>query len=280
MGSLLLADARYRSWAKNGPEQTYTLANGGANAIVSVPYLPRSSRILNPVFAISTGATQQTMIDKPRRVSRPSAASDAALGYSTVAKVGLELVGAGALGGVFVDWARERFAKVRESMQREGEQRIDDFFAELFRGNTSLENDVAKVFLDDADFSALLRACIADIEAEKTEAYACMTRAIATNQVERLARRHCILALRDLGAEELQHLRWALIAKRSGFSSSQRAFRSEAEILDPGEPGGRRWVAIRNLENRGLVVDGKLSPIGEIFTSACWRPEKLTPTSE
>jgi hypothetical protein len=216
---------------------------------------------------------------KPSRSSLPKVSDDSVANYFTAAKFGLEIAGVGGVSGVLVDWARERFAKVRESMQREQEKRVEDFFAELLRGNTHLEDDVAKAFLDDADFGALLRACVADIEAEKTEAYACMALAIATNKVELLARRHCILSLQALGAEELQHLRRAFIAKSNDFSPSHGDFRSESEILDAGEPGGRHWVAIRNLENRGFVVDGRLSRIGEVFVTACWRPEKLTAAS-
>ena len=131
--------------------------------------------------------------------------------------------------------------------------------------------------LDDKDFHAIVRACLADIEAEKTEAYATMARKIATNAVEKQWRRHFILALRDLSAEELEILRNACIAKSHSLIPSQGPSMNDGHFLKGGAPGLPRSIAIANLTAKGFVHDEKLSAAGGAFAQACWRPEQLTP---
>jgi hypothetical protein len=216
------------------------------------------------------------MSDKPNRTPGKGLSDSATLAITTTAKVGLGLLGAGPIGDAAVDYAKERVNKAREAMLRESAQRVDEFFASVFAGEAMFEEDVARAFLDDADFHALLRACVADIEAEKTSAYSCMARAIATHKVDPTWRRHFILSLRDVGVEELECLRHAAIAQKNDLIPPQGSRMDGEEFLKAGLPGSRQALLITNLESRGFVHDGKLSATGIAFTNACWRAEHLT----
>lgn len=218
---------------------------------------------------------------KPSRSKEATQPSEGRAVVPVVAKVLAEIPGiplVGPLVGSLFDLLKQRTERLRASIQREQEERLAKFYGDMIDGESpALDEQVAQAMLDDKDFHAIVRACLADIEAEKTEAYASMARSFATHAVEKQRRRHFILALRDLSAEELEILRNACIAKSHSLIPAQGSSMNEGHFLSGGAPGTPRSIAIANLAARGFVHDEKLSEAGSAFAQACWRPEQLTP---
>lgn len=133
--------------------------------------------------------------------------------------------------------------------------------------------------VDDKDFHTLLRACVADSEAEKVGAYAQMARGIASGAVPKEWRRHFILSLRDLAADDLERLRGALIAKENRLIPAQGPSMGQDHFLKPDAPATARAISIGALATRGFALEGKLSKAGATFARACLRPDQLTPSS-
>lgn len=218
---------------------------------------------------------------KPSRAKEAPLPSEGRAAVPIVAKVLAEVPGMPLLGplvGSLFDLLKERTDRMRASIQREQEERLAKFYSDMFDAESpALDEQVAQALLDDADFHAIVRACLADIENEKTEAYATMARNIATHAVEKQWRRHFIFALRDLSAEELEILRNAYIAKHHSLIPAQGFSMDESHFLKGSTPGTPRSVALANLAAKGFVHEEKLSPAGGAFAKACWRSEKLTP---
>lgn len=220
---------------------------------------------------------------KPKRTAGLARDSEARAIAPIVSKVVAELPGiplVGSLAGALIDLIKERKDRARESIQREADARLTTFFEEMLHADATMDEQVARAMLDDADFHALLRACVADIEAEKVGAYATLARRIASGKVTQQWRRHFILSLRDFSNAEFELLRRAYVAKRfdvvggHGMDSLR-----ETDILKVGAPGSHHAILMTNLTTRGFVHEAKLSEIGDAFASVCWREEQLTPAA-
>lgn len=195
----------------------------------------------------------------------------------TVAEIGLKgAINALPGGSVLTDLIKARREELSEAMRCEGEKRLDAFYSAMLSADVTMKEAVARAMLDDTDFHALLRACLADIESEKVTAYAALARKIATGAVPKEWRRHFVLALRDLSADELACMRKACVAREHKLIPAQGPSMGEDHFLSPGRPGTRQSIMIGNLVARGFAHEGKLSDLGVKFTKACWRAEDLT----
>jgi hypothetical protein len=185
---------------------------------------------------------------------------------------------AGTLAGALVDSLKERTERLRNAIHLEQEERLNKFYLQMLNGDAAMDEKVARAMVDDADFHSLVKACVADIEAEKIDAYANMARSIASGAVKKEWRRHFILALRDLAAEEIEILRRAHIAKHHNLIPVQGNSINEGHFLElDAAPGTQKAIALANLGAKGFVYGGKLAHAGDEFTNACWRQEQLTP---
>lgn len=103
--------------------------------------------------------------DKPNRTPGPARDSEARVITPIVGKVVAELPGiplVGPLAGALLDLFKERKDRARESIKREADARLTTFFNEMLHADATVDEQVAQAMLDDADFHALLRACVAD----------------------------------------------------------------------------------------------------------------------
>lgn len=220
---------------------------------------------------------------KPNRQNPSGKGSEGRVIVPILAKAVAEASGiplVGPLAGALADLLKERTERLREAMHREQEERLAKFYLQVLNGDTAMDETVARAMLDDADFHALMKACVADLEAEKTDAYATMARSIASGLVEKDWRRHFILALRDLAAEEIEILRRACIAKHHDLIPQQGGSIDESHFLElDAAPGTQKAIALANLGSKGFVHGGKLATVGEKFTKACWKPTQLTPSA-
>jgi hypothetical protein len=106
-----------------------------------------------------------------------------------------------------------------------------------------------------------------------------LARGVATGAVGKEWRRHFILSMRDLSADELECLRRALIAHNHQLIPSQGSSIGPEHFLQAGQPGTPQAIWMSNLAARGLIHNGRLSQAGELFTRACYELKELTPDS-
>lgn len=218
-----------------------------------------------------------TMNDKPNRIERKASSDLEKLG-----DVGLKGVLGLLPGGSYLhDLLKLRKDAIRDAVRKADEETLDAFFSDLLNGDTALDPSLVNALINDRDFHSLLRACIADIEAEKRDAYAALARSIACRVVGGEWNRHFILSLKDMSMRELEYLRSAYVAKHFRLvpKGSSGSTVQESDFLETGQPGSYQSIAISNLIARGFVYEGKLSPTGEDFVRACSNNIKLTPTA-
>ena len=217
------------------------------------------------------------MDEKPRRQPRPAPGPAAQVaGFAVGAAVENFVPGGGTLADLFkrgADWLGDR---IRAGDKR----RLDAFYDALLSSNDAMDEQVARALLDDQDFHALLRACVNDIEVEKSGPYATLARAIATNGVPPELRRHFILSMRDLAYEELMCLRRATVVRFHPVVPGEGGGSlKEDKFLTAPAPGTLEAIRIANLVARGYVDDAKLTSLGVTFAQATWRAEELTPAA-
>jgi len=216
-------------------------------------------------------------VTKPHRKT-PPAPSPA----STVAAIALKgLIEALPGGSVLHDLLQARQKEIAEAVAAERQRRLDTFWAEMLSAPATMDEQQARALLDSADFHSLLRACLTDIEDEKLREYANMACSLATGTIGTGSRRHFILCLRDLSAEELALLKGAYVARHEPnmMSGAGSGSIDEGEYLSAGTPGSFRAVQIAALTAKGFVHDSKLTSLGIAFVRAAWRESDLTPNA-
>lgn len=213
---------------------------------------------------------------RPDRTEKALGSDLEKLGEASL-KGGLSLLA----GGSFLyDLLKTQKESIRESVRKRDEERLDAFFSDLLDGESPMEPSVADALIDDRDFHALLRACIADIEAEKMDAYAALARSITCGKIDGDWKRHFILSLKDMSSKELDYLRSAYVARHFNLVPQNPLAGSmvqETNFLKVGQPGSHKNIALSNLIAKGFVHEERLSPTGIDFTKACTKENNLTP---
>ena len=218
------------------------------------------------------------MTDKPNRT--PAKPDSEYLKLAGITAKGVLELAPG--GGYLADLFKLRKELARDAVRKNDEETLDAFFSDLFDGTTALEPEIADAMINDRDFHSLLRACIADIEAEKRDAYAALARAIATRNVSGEWNRHFILSLKDMSLKELEFMRSAYVAKHFRLmpnSSNEGSTIQESAFLKAGQPGSFQSISINKLTNNGFVYEAKLSITGENFVKACTKNLNLSPAA-
>lgn len=184
-------------------------------------------------------------------------------------------------GGFLTDFWQARKEQIAKSMQANGDRRLGLFCEALLRAPMPMDEVALDALLEEADFQALLKACVADIEEEKAPIYAQLVRSLAIGRVTDDHRRHFILSLRDLSLEELGRLRKALVAKEHELTPKHGGSGRMAQeaFIGTGKPGSFQSIHAGNLAARGYVHEGALSDLGVEFAKAVWQDYELTPQS-
>lgn len=168
-------------------------------------------------------------------------------------------------------------AQLRKDVTEEADLRAEKLLRRVVQDETA--EDPIGAFFSNPDFHSLLRACLADIESEKTEAYAFLATTIRKNKGSGQLVRHFILSLRDLSMDEITALRKAAIAKMHDLIPAVGRSVPSSEFLLPGTPGSYASVMVANLTAKGFVHNGNITQLGVDFSRACWAPEDLLPIS-
>lgn len=222
--------------------------------------------------------------ERPQRAAHspsapPSPSTGVTLG-TTAAKAAVDAAGVPGLAAVLEGvwgFGAKWWHDVKAARSAQDEKRLRDFYKEMVRGDTTMEERVARAMVDDRDFHALLQACVQDIEAEKTVFYAVLARNIACGVVPPAWRRHFVLALKDLCVDELSCLQKAHVADQGSFTTNGLELFRSAAVLDPGTPTSPRFIWMNNLGSKGFVDKGALTDIGRRFVRACSDDRQLSP---
>lgn len=154
-----------------------------------------------------------------------------------------------------------------------------EFYQGLLNEDSTMDEPMANAMMGSQDFIALLRACLADIESEKTLAYSSLAISIATGKVGKQWRRHFILTLQSLSLNELNILKSALISKMYPLIPSSGSMLTEGNFIQKGSAGSFERIAHGNLTSKGLIDEDKLSSTGDEFTKSCFKINELTPNN-
>ncbi|MHC8308205.1 hypothetical protein ACYZUC_01105 [Pseudomonas sp. GT1P32] len=194
-----------------------------------------------------------------------------------VIKTGFATVGA-VLPDAAYEFSKFGLGKLRDYIHGRDDQRIYEFHKKLLYLDDVVDAEILKGEIEEANYHALLNACLSDIEDEKTIPYANLTRAIALGKVSNDLKRHYVLSLKDIAWEDLDFLRQAyVISNNPIIPSSGNGNLSSRDFLVQIPSESVRALSVRNLTAKGFVDGQKLTAIGVGFVKACSEDDDLTP---
>lgn len=150
------------------------------------------------------------------------------------------------------------------------EARIHAFHVALLDGKTSgiSQEDIQK-FLDKSshidDYRAILGLCAKDVEKEKTEIYTTLMLSLLNSNAPEHMRRELILLANSLSANEIALLKKIYI-------------HSKFKIMGCNSPKPNEHL-INHFERHNVMLNKKISVLGDIFVEFVHSKEKLTPES-
>lgn len=195
------------------------------------------------------------------------------------AQAGIALVSAGSVvPSMIYEVSKLSAGKVHDYIRGRDNRRILEFHQQLLGHDGREGGEAFDGEIEDANFHALLQACLSDIEDEKTTPYANLTRAIFDGKVRPELKRHYIISLRDIAWDHLDFLREAyVISNHSLFSpGSSKTIRVE-DFLTKHHPGSGQHLAITSLTSKGFIEGENLSQLGASFVRACSTDDDLSP---
>lgn len=195
------------------------------------------------------------------------------------AKAGVSILSAGSpVADAVYEISKNGVSKIREYVHSRDDRRILEFHQKLLFNDNVLDEKILQGELEEANFHALMQACLSDIEEEKTVPYALLTRSIALGIVKQELRRHYILSLKDLAWDHLDFLRKAYVLTKFAVIPQQGPGQLTAETILTGyNPGSVEHLAVVNLTSKGFVSGLELSELGTDFVAACSSEEDLNP---
>ncbi|WP_454842863.1 hypothetical protein [Pseudomonas hormoni] len=194
-----------------------------------------------------------------------------------VIKTGFATTGA-VLPDAAYEFSKLGLGKLRDYIHGRDDQRIYEFHKRLLYRDDVADAEILEGEIEEANYHALLNACLSDIEDEKTTPYANLTRSIALGRVSKELRRHYALSLKDIAWEDLDFLRQAyVISNNSIIPNSGGGSLSSEDFLVKIPADSVRALSIRNLTAKGFVDGQKLTAIGVGFVKACSADDDLTP---
>lgn len=190
---------------------------------------------------------------------------------------GLSTAGATVPGAVY-ELSKFGLGKVRDYIQKRDERRIDEFHKSLLYRDEVVDENVLAGEIEEANYHALLNACLSDIEDEKTTPYANLTRAIACGKVSHDLKRHFTLSLKEIAWEDLDFIRHAyVLANNEVIPSSGGGDVSAGDFLVKIPDESVRALSVKALTAKGFIIGRKITDIGNQFVEACSTGDELTP---
>lgn len=157
-------------------------------------------------------------------------------------------------------------------------QRIEDFHHMLLKQDEHWNQDMADAYINAADYHLLLSACVQDLEDEKTELYATLTKNAALRRITPQDIRFFTLSLRELSLNDVKEMQVAYIASKYPLIPSSGSGNYKKDLSLDRAPDHQIYGR-KLMEQRGFVKDKILSNYGERFIAACHLPDQLTPSA-
>jgi len=192
------------------------------------------------------------------------------------------LAGIGAAGvvlpGAAYEFSKFGIGKLRDYIHARDDRRIFEFHKKLLCRDGVVNEALLAGEIEEANYHALLNACLADIEDEKTTAYANLTSAIASAKVSSELRRYFTLALKDIAWEDLDLLkRLYVISNDSIIANAGNGTLSPVDYLEKYSEGSSLSLSVSTLKAKGFVNESEISEVGSLFVKACSSGDDLTP---
>lgn len=195
------------------------------------------------------------------------------IGYSK-GLTSLDPSGIGSLASHITEHAVKHYKEIRD-------KQIENYYKELLRADDDEFVELPdSMNLSDLDFVALLGACSSELEVEKAEIYARLTKSIANGVVEKEYKRHFIITLSNTAFEDLETLRLAYVCKNHNVMNKSRNLRlNSGDVLKVDHLGAIGSICLEDFARAKLIEAEGISSIGEIFIKAIYPKDQLTPAS-
>lgn len=173
---------------------------------------------------------------------------------------------------------KEILAQSKDYIRNEQEKRFIRFHEAILKGNHEDNYDLSDAYIDQANYSTLLNACLQDIESEKVDFYAELTKNIARNKIPQEFVRPLILNLKEFSFQDIDDMRRSYVCKKYRIRSYPGSSDMKIELL-PSIQEFHEFYGRNLMELRGLCKNGELTEFGDIFLESCLDKNKLTPIS-
>ncbi|WP_145183863.1 hypothetical protein [Pseudomonas sp. URMO17WK12:I11] len=170
---------------------------------------------------------------------------------------------------------------VRDYIAERNEKKAYEFHHQLLLdSNKSTEDELNNASLDTADYHALLSACLADIEEEKSGLYGHLAKSIAINKVPQDYKRFFITKLKESTWDQLDLLANAHVITKHNIMPPQGNWKLNTdELLKNVNPISARGLDSNFLHQNRFLQDDKISALGKSFIEACFPQDLLTPSA-
>ena len=181
------------------------------------------------------------------------------------------------LPGAAYEFSTLSIGKLRDYIHNRDEQRIFEFHKMLLCRDDVVDGRILTGEIEEANYHALLNACLSDIEDEKTTPYANLTRAIALTKVPKELRRHFIFALKDISWDQLEKLQHIFVVDKYSVADAKGTLVPSIAVLIKlsGQPTDS--LTYSALQSKGFLDDKGLTSIGRDFVNACSIEDDLNP---
>lgn len=164
----------------------------------------------------------------------------------------------------------------RDYVQIRNERRLAEFYQVLLYQDEMAADFSDRSEWEEADFHALLSACVNDVDAEKTVPYGLLTKAIGRGGIPVDHRRFFISLLKNMEFGQLDILRNTyVLTKYSCRSDSNKPVHVSAFLSAPS--GLMNSLFIADLERKGLISNNKITLLGISFVKSCSLDDDLYP---
>lgn len=170
---------------------------------------------------------------------------------------------------------------VRDYISQRNEKKAYEFHHQLLLSSKeTTEEELNKASLDTADYHALLSACLADIEEEKSGLYGHLAKAIATNKVTQEYKRFFITKLKESTWDQLDLLANAHVITKHNIMPREGNWKHNTdELLKNVNPISARGLDSNYLHQNRFLQDDKISSLGKSFIESCFPHDLLTPSA-
>lgn len=170
---------------------------------------------------------------------------------------------------------------IRDYINQRSEKKAYEFHHQLLLdSNRNTEYKLNNASIDTADYHALLSACLADIEEEKSALYGHLAKAIATNNVKQEYKRFFITKLKESTWDQLDLLANAHVITKHNIMPRQGNWKHNTdELLKNINPISARGLNSNFLHQNRFLHDDKISSLGKSFIEACFPQDLLTPSA-